>query len=435
MATYTDEKNNDYVLLGQKKLRPSQTSTPMILLGGYFQPHPLVGHVPGVEKLTDEEKDKIEEAIREGIQNAYQLMTPDKQSTKSADDKSASTATKKPAIVFDQNLAACATRELKEEANLTGVTPQFLMEQSDFPDTNPDLHCINSSYLFDCGVRAQAPDTKRGSDIESLHWVKFSDIRVGAIDNKNKYFIGSTPLRQDHGPVLEKGARELIEKRIKTITDGLMTIDTLEKHIELLAKRNNETFAAIMGKKPDTHLGIAGQAYYKKLERIAAEYKKCFDNNKSFDLNVVKECLPTKQFAAVNAPDSLFYYPDNSSAVDLIAEHAATDSKVAAPLSPPPSPLPPRSPNTGTAADRFGFLTRPTSGGSSASATPPRTPPRSPSQPGRMVLPPPLPPLPSSAKNGSANATASATASTTAAAVTTTPASTTAATTTPTLAK
>jgi 8-oxo-dGTP pyrophosphatase MutT (NUDIX family) len=282
LAAFQDPQQEFQVLLGRKKPRPNQKDQ-LILLGGYFQPYPLDGHMPDTEKLTAEEKDQIEEeALIRGAEKAYldfKIVT--------------SVAARKKYITYDTNITACAQRELKEETSLSGIEPQFLLEQSTYPDTNPDLHSINLSYLFDCGSREQAPPVAAGSDIQTLQWIKLSAIERKTDDNGIHYFTGEQVIRRDHGPVLERGARVLYGNQIRLASGGLLTLETLERYIAHAASQAHQK-SNLLGVTPASFLGETAKTYCGNLEIVAREFWRCAQGNIVFDFTKIAECLKPK---------------------------------------------------------------------------------------------------------------------------------------------
>jgi 8-oxo-dGTP pyrophosphatase MutT (NUDIX family) len=326
MATYSDNLNQTYVLLGQKKPRGPAHDTRYILLGGYFQPYPLTGHIEGLEKLTQEEKDEIEEAIRYGLLNAYKKMArEEKEETPSSKEPLNLAAAKAPP--FDLNVEACASRELREETGLSQIKPQFLMEQSSYPLTNPDLHSINLSYLFDCGNSALPPETKPGSDIGKLQWVKLSAINVSKADGVFNYSLNEGPIRQDHGPILEKGARVLINQQIKKQSEGLLTLSTLERTLEVAANKVHKPMTALLGNKPDTFLGAEAGLYYNKLVKLATEYSSCLAQNAAFNYARIEACLKDKKPSPIKTLSTWCGVFAAASTVALAAYHLYPSTK------------------------------------------------------------------------------------------------------------
>ncbi|MCD6047478.1 MAG: hypothetical protein K0S08_1125 [Gammaproteobacteria bacterium] len=277
MATYTDLSNESYILFGQKAKAPGL----LILLGGYFQPFPLAGHKEGVEKLTPEQKDQIEEAIIAGVVDAYGAFIQEVSSGERATS----------IIKWDENIEACAIRELGEEAGLNGIKPDFLMEQSRFPDTNPDLHSINLSYLFDCGRLPQAPSVAAGSDIKELTWVNIKDIKINSIDDEKHYSYQGMSIRKDHGPILEAGIKRLIEKNIHQLSDGLLTLDALEQKIKLLELRVEASERSLSKEKSASHLGIAASDYLQKLYKVAEGIRQAEEKQVYFGFKELKQCI------------------------------------------------------------------------------------------------------------------------------------------------
>jgi 8-oxo-dGTP pyrophosphatase MutT (NUDIX family) len=269
MAAYADLSGETYVLFGEKAKAPNL----LILLGGYFQPFPLAGHKEGVEKLTPEQKDQIEEAIIAGVVDAYQALI--KAMRVEAADA--------PVIKWDVNVEACAKRELEEEANLKGVKPEFLMEQSKFPDTNPDLHSINLSYLFDCGVHGIAPEVKPGSDIKALRWINIKEIEIRVEGDEKVYSYQGVPIRKDHGPILEVGIKNLIEKKVSQTSDGLLTLETLERKIALLESRVAMQERSLLKEKPSTYLGEMAHDYLSTLYKVAESIRRAEERQTYFD--------------------------------------------------------------------------------------------------------------------------------------------------------
>ena len=196
---------------------------------------------------------------------------------------------------FDLNVAACAKRELQEEAGISELEPEFLMEQSNYPDTNPDLHSINLSYLFHDSSKNLPPETKAGSDIGKLQWVKFSDIEVKLAGTQLNYSFRGETIRRDHGPILEKGAEVLVDKQIQKQSLGLLTLATLEKHLATQASKAKKPLSAIGCTKPGSYLGSEAALYYSKLEKLAAAYTSCLEQGAPFNFARMEACLLDKK--------------------------------------------------------------------------------------------------------------------------------------------
>lgn len=212
-----------YLLLGKKYSNPLDKSLGLkkmfILFGGYMKPHPLEGYISHVERIADEDKDLAEEAILlkkdgyalidRGFENRY----------------SESRRTAKSDEVFDFNLEAAAVRELSEETGLlwdfSAGSPKFLGTRSDYGMTSDKrLHVIVSDYLFDYGECFSFPETKAGSDIAEVTWMKlrnvFKDCSVSAQEADSAlsrysvlYEDSEIPIMDHFGEVIETYAHSI----------------------------------------------------------------------------------------------------------------------------------------------------------------------------------------------------------------------------------
>lgn len=200
VPAYKDKAGSLYILFGKKSKEDK-----LILLGGYMKPHPLEGsEIDPEEGLSDEDKDKAEEALLEG-KEGYKKIAPLGEAKKTT---------------YDYSLEDTARRELAEEGNLKcssneGCKLQFLSTRSEFGVTNdPRLHTVVSDYLFNYGTRDVAPKATPGSDIAEIYWVKAANI----IKDKNlkpqkygsktsRYMVNINGhrflIRDDHGDVIE----------------------------------------------------------------------------------------------------------------------------------------------------------------------------------------------------------------------------------------
>ena len=182
MPAYVDSSNEVHVLLGRKAKDPKNPaaglSDQFILLGGYMDPHGLKGDAK---------------------------------------------------VTYDHTLAHCAARELKEESGLdvpAGVVPKSLGTRSQYNVTNDSrLQTIVEDYLVDFGKRDTAPVAKANDDVAQVVWVKASDItRVpgvapqdfGSSQSRYRVNVGGQQftIRDDHGPAIEAGIKNMREKVI-----------------------------------------------------------------------------------------------------------------------------------------------------------------------------------------------------------------------------
>ena len=215
VVSYTDKNTNEiFILLGRKYKNYSEKSRGLVnqfsLIGGYMKPHFLEGGDVDFEKISDEDKDRSEEAILLNKSGYQAILVP----------SNINLNTQISNISYDFNLEEAAIRELKEESgiiwnkNLYG-SPINISTRSDYGITNDKrLHTIVADYLFDFGIQEKHPEVNAGNDIGEVVWIKITDIKKDPLIQAQEY--GSKisrysinidnqviQIRDDHGAVID----------------------------------------------------------------------------------------------------------------------------------------------------------------------------------------------------------------------------------------
>lgn len=213
IISYTDKNTNEiFILLARKYKNYSEKSHGLVnqfsLIGGYMKPHFLEGGEVDFEKISDDDKDRAEEAIllnKKGYKTQSNINSNNQVSN----------------ISYDFNLEEAAIREVREESgiiwdkNLYG-SPVNISTRSDYGITNDKrLHTIVADYLFDFGIQGKYPEVKAGNDIGEVVWVKITEIKKDPAikaqeygSNISRYSVNIDnqiiQIRDDHGEVIDK---------------------------------------------------------------------------------------------------------------------------------------------------------------------------------------------------------------------------------------
>ena len=188
LVTYVDSTTKErYILLSRKYANHTNKSKGLadqfILSGGYMKPHPLEGGEVNIEKITDDDKDRAEEAI---------LLNQDGYNQASTYGNSHLLKQLSSEPTYDIDLEHTAIREFKEETGLEwdikNGYPVHLSTRSAYGVTNDKrLYTIVAAFLLDYKELEHAPFTKAGSDIGEVIWVKLSDIIKNPKISPQKY--------------------------------------------------------------------------------------------------------------------------------------------------------------------------------------------------------------------------------------------------------
>ena len=119
-----------------------------------------------------------------------------------------------------------------------------------------------------------------------MRWVKLSALK--------DYTIDGALIRKAHQALLDKAAAQLLDNKISHCTEGLLTLQTLEKHIEKCILFKNKKVEDILGAHPLTYVGMEGQQYTKTLEKIARAYTECYKAEKFFNIEAIQACIKPK---------------------------------------------------------------------------------------------------------------------------------------------